>query len=64
MGVRLVWVNEAGSEQVSDYAPTGWQKATIDEMEIEACIVSLQEARRLFPDMGRFQRVLIFSDSM
>jgi ribonuclease HI len=64
VGVRLVWVNEAGSEEVSDYSPTGWQKATIDEMEIEACIVGLQEARRLFPDMSRFRRVLVFSDSM
>lgn len=64
VGVRLVWVNEAGAEEFSDYAPTGWQKATVDEMEIEACIVGLQEARRLFPELSRFQRILLFSDSM
>ncbi len=62
--VRVVWVNEAGSEEVSDHAPTGWQNATVDEMEIEACIVGLQEASRLFPDMSKFRRVLIFSDSI
>lgn len=63
VGVRLIWVNEAGDEEVIDYAPTGWQKATVDEMEIEACTVALQEARRVFPDLSQFERILIFSDS-
>lgn len=63
VGVRLVWVNEAGDEEVEDYAPTGWQKATVDEMEIEACTVALQEAHRVFNDLNRFKRILIFSDS-
>ncbi len=26
VGVRFVWVNDAGAEEISDYAPTGWQK--------------------------------------
>jgi ribonuclease HI len=64
VGVRYVWVNEAGDEEIEDYCPVGWEKATIDEMEIEACIVALREARRLFEDMSRFERVLVFSDSM
>ena len=64
VGARFVWVNEAGDEEVEDYSPTGWQKATIDEMEIEACTVALKEARRLFTDLNRFSRGLIFSDSM
>ena len=33
-------------------------------MEIEACIVALKEAGRLFKDMSRFKRILMFSDSM
>jgi len=64
VGVRFVWVNAAGSEETHDYAPTGWQKATIDEMEIEACTVALKEACVLFADMSQFKRVLLFSDSM
>ncbi len=64
VGVRFVWVNASGSEEIHDYAPTGWQKATIDEMEIEACIVALKEACLLFPDMSEFKKVLLFSDSM
>ena len=63
VGVRFVWVNEAGDEEVEDYAPMGWQKATIDEMEIEACTVALKEAGRIFRDVSRFKRVLILSDS-
>ena len=34
VGGCLVWVNEAGDEEYKEYAPPGWQKATIDEMEI------------------------------
>lgn len=64
VGVRFVWVNDSGDEEVEDYAPIGWRKATIDEMEIEACTVGLKEATRLFPDMKHFRRVLIFSDSI
>lgn len=63
VGVVLMWVDEAGDPQTSEHAPTGFQSATIDEMEIQACIEGLQEAKRVFPDMSRFQRVLLFSDS-
>lgn len=63
VGVRLVWVNESGNEEVADYAPMGWEKATIDEMEIQACIEGLVEARLTFTDLRQFKRVLIFSDS-
>lgn len=64
VGIRFVWVNESGNEETEDYAPVGWQKATVDEMEIEACTVALKEAQRLFEDMSRFRRVIIFSDSL
>lgn len=64
VGIRFVWMNESGEEEIEDYAPVGWQKATVDEMEIEACTVALKEARRLFKDMRRFKRVVIFSDSL
>lgn len=63
IGVCLVWVNEAGDEEFEEYAPPGWQKATIDEMEIEACTVGLQEANRFLKEKNNFKRVLLFSDS-
>lgn len=64
VGGCLVWVNEAGDEEYKEYAPPGWQKATIDEMEIEACTVGLQEANRFLKEKGQFTKVLIFSDSI
>lgn len=62
VGVRFVWVNDEGNEVVDDYISTGWQKATIDEMEIQACIIAVQEAKRLI-DINEFTKLLIFSDS-
>jgi ribonuclease HI len=64
VGIRFLWINGSGNEETEDYAPIGWQKATVDEMEIEACTIALKEARRLFKDMSRFRRVVIFSDSL
>jgi len=64
VGVCLVWVNESGDEEFEEYSPPGWQNATIDEMEIEACIVGLKEAKRILKDKVHFKRVLIFSDSI
>ena len=63
VGVCLVWVNDAGDEEYEEYAPIGWQNATIDEMEIEACTVGMQEANRFLKGEIQFKRVLIFSDS-
>lgn len=64
VGVRLVWMDEAGEEKTHDYAPPGWQSATIDEMAIEACTAGLTEALQLFPDLSRFRKAVIFTDSM
>lgn len=63
VGICLVWVNESGDEEFEEYAPPGWQNATIDEMEITACIVGLQEANRFLKNKNHFNRVLVFSDS-
>jgi len=64
IGIRFVWMNESGNEVTEDYSPVGWRKATVDEMEIEACTIALKEARRLFKDISRFRRVIICSDSL
>lgn len=63
VGIHLVWVNEQGHEEIEDYAPPGWEEATIDEMEIMAITVGLIEAKRFFDDLHRFKYVLVFSDS-
>lgn len=63
VGVRFVWVNENGDEVTDDYAPPGYSKATIDEVEIKAITLGLLEAQRMFVDLSTFKRVLVFSDS-
>jgi ribonuclease HI len=63
VGVCLVWVNEEGHEEYEENAPFGWEKATIDEMEIEACSFGLKQANRFLKEANNFSRVLIFSDS-
>ena len=63
VGVCLVWVNKERNEEYEEYSPLGWQKATIDEMEIEACTVGLKQANRFLKGLDNFTRVLIFSDS-
>ena len=49
IGVRYVWVNPEGHEVVEDYSPVGWQQATIDEMEIEACTVAVSYTHLTLP---------------
>ena len=63
VGIRFVWVNERGDEETNDYAPPGWSSATIDEVEIKAVTVGLVEAQRMFSELTRFRRILVFSDS-
>jgi ribonuclease HI len=63
VGAYFLWVDEDGHAQTHGYSPTGWTSATIDEMEIVACTIGLAEADQLFPDMSRFKKIIIFSDS-
>lgn len=63
VGICLVWVNDSGDEEYEEYAPPGWKQATIDEMEIEACTVGMQEANRFLNQRKSYNRVLVFSDS-
>jgi ribonuclease HI len=62
-GGCLVWVNEYGNEEYEEYVSIGWQKATIDEMEIVACTLGMKEANRFLKKKNQFEKILIFSDS-
>ena len=63
VGFVYVWVNESGNEETDEYSPLGWQSSTIDEMEIKACALAIRHTNRIFPDLSRFKKILIFSDS-
>ena len=64
VGFVYVWVNESGDEVTDRHCPLGWQSSTSDEMEIKACSLAIRHTKRVLPDLSRFKRILIFSDSM
>jgi ribonuclease HI len=63
VGFYFVWANESGDEETEAHCPLGWQSATSDEMELKACSLAIKEANNFFPDLIRFERILVFSDS-
>src|SRR5688572_28953974 len=64
VGVVLVWVDSKGDPILHEYCPPGWQRATINEMEIEACVTGLREASFKFGDLSFFKQIVLFTDSM
>jgi ribonuclease HI len=66
VGILFVTTNEAGEEQVDDYPRPGYEGATNNQMEIQACIVALQAlaTRRGPVDPKKYRQIVIWSDSM
>lgn len=62
-GVRLIFVDQEGIEQVEDLQFTGYMGATIGKMEIMACAVGLEEAIDRGLAIGR-TRIIIRTDSI
>jgi len=62
-GVRIIYVDEQGAEQVQDLQYTGYVGATIGKMEIMACAVGLEEAMERGLTNGK-TRIIIRTDSM
>jgi ribonuclease HI len=63
VGMRFVLVDAHGQEQVQDLCPPGYKGATNNQMELKACVVALNEARRLGLGQG-VGRIVIHTDSM
>lgn len=62
IGVRFVYVDSSGAEEVDDYSFLGYQQATNNQMELMACIKGLEFARK-FPLPPYVQKIWIFTDS-
>jgi ribonuclease HI len=62
IGVRLIYVDEYGAEQVQDIQSPGYRNATNNQMELKACIFALEEAHRLCLTAG-VTRIIIRTDS-
>lgn len=63
IGVRFVLVDPDGQEQVQDVQFLGYQNATNNQMELQACIAALREARRLDLIRGP-SHVVLYTDSL
>lgn len=63
IGIVFVIINDAGDAQVvKEFDRPGYEQSTNQEMELEACIVALEEALD-DGDLARFSRIEIFTDS-
>lgn len=65
-GVLVVWVDEAGTEQVDSFESPAYGGATNNQMELEACIEALKivTTRRSPYDLTTYRKVVIHSDAM
>ena len=62
VGVRFVLVDDQGEEQTIDWSPPGFRSATNNQMELKACTLALQEAKKR--DLARgLSRIVIHTDS-
>ena len=63
IGILFMIVNEAGEEEVIRTADRpGFKQSTNQEMELEACIVAIEEALD-DPELSRYTRIEIHTDS-
>lgn len=63
IGVRFVFADSSGDEQVVDLQAPGYRNATNNEMELQACIVGLKEAMTLKEAQG-LPKIVIHTDSL
>jgi ribonuclease HI len=66
IGIRFVWVNDDGEEEVWDHSLPATMGATNNEMELEAPSQALKLAiSRYVPfDLVRFDKIVIRTDSL
>lgn len=63
IGIMFVIVNDLGNPQIiNKFEYPGYKQATNNEMELEACILGLEEALD-GKDLQRYSRIEIFTDS-
>src|ERR1700737_4670921 len=65
IGIRFVWVDDTGAEQVDEHVLPSTAGATNNQMELEAPSEALQIAMkgRTPFDLGRFDKIVIRTDS-
>jgi ribonuclease HI len=63
---RIVVTGEDGHEEIHERSPHGYPRATINEMELQACVAALRvlTAPRCPIDVSRHRRIVIYTDAM
>lgn len=66
MGIVYVTVDDEGHEVVEDYLPQGYQAATNNQMELQACIEALDHLMRgrTQIELQKFRKIIVKTDSM
>lgn len=66
VGYRFVFINSAGDEEQISSSHQGYTGATNNEMELQACILALEDclSKRPSVDVMQFRGVEIYTDSM
>jgi len=63
IGVRFVYVDSNGDEEVKDFDCLGFKGGTNNQMELQACITGLEEAFQ-HPEYDKYDKILVLTDSM
>jgi ribonuclease HI len=62
IGIRFVTIDELGNDKPFDVDLPGYQGATNNQMELQACIQALKEAQKKY-NLMEFKKIVINSDS-
>jgi ribonuclease HI len=63
LGIRFILVDRAGNERLLDSCHPGYRGATNNQMELEACLIALNEARQQGLIHG-LSKIVVHTDSM
>lgn len=65
VGFMFIAVDDEGEQETHEECPPGWQGASNNQMELQACIDALRIAAGNRPpfDLSRFDRIVIHTDS-
>lgn len=66
IGMRLIWTNQDGDEEIYDYNPPGFFDVSVPLMELRAVIEALRLLTRKNPPVppGLYSKIVVYSDAI
>jgi ribonuclease HI len=63
IGIRYLYIGSDGNEKIEDLDNLlGFKNATNNQMELQACVVALEKAKKI-KEFNRINKIVIYSDS-